>query len=223
MARDFQQAHGIKPIDFRMEPSKGRKKCKRQAADQDDGGQAALGHGTARPGRGKQLLRAMPAGMKKPVLEGPVLSQIIPTVVFILPVRVPELAKRSGGDVLLLQGGDPDPLLGGGFGLELSVSIMALSHPLLGAEHAHGLRIAGTERQSLFVPEIHWGALTRLGYLQGGVGRARPKKPQGILIQIPIFWFQGDDQVPSPLAGPLQNRLDRVQRVEHKRSKKRLP
>jgi hypothetical protein len=68
----------------------------------------------------------VPAGVQKAVLEGPVLREIVPPVVLQFPTVMTESADLVGGKCLRVQGGNPEPFVGGGFGLELTLTVMIL-------------------------------------------------------------------------------------------------
>ena len=80
---------------------------------QGDGREAIIGNRLAHSVR-VDLFGTMTAGVEKSVLEGPVFGQIHPTVVLILPAKMPELTDGGCRKDLLGQGGYPKPFVIGG-------------------------------------------------------------------------------------------------------------
>ena len=57
------------------------------------------------------LFGPMLASMEESMLEGPVLGEVHPTVVLVLPPAVPELTNHAGGKFRPGQGRNPEPLV----------------------------------------------------------------------------------------------------------------
>ena len=88
----------------------------------------------------------MPAGVEKAMLESPVLSQIVPTVVLLFPAAMAELAYQRGGKGLLIQSRNPEPFVLGRFRLKLAAAVMVLCQLLFGSHDPYRLRMIGGER-----------------------------------------------------------------------------
>ena len=86
------------------------------------------------------------AGVEKAMLEGPVLRKIIPPVVLQFPTVMTESAHLVGGKCLRVQGGNPEPFVGGGFGLELALTVMILGECLFGSNDSNGVRVVTRKR-----------------------------------------------------------------------------
>src|SRR5678816_960656 len=94
----------------------------RQQQKERDCGQSLVGNRFAlRFGGGD--FGAMPAGVEKAMLEGPVLSQIVPAVVLLFPAAMAEPAYQRGGKGLLIQSRNPEPFVLGGFRLKLAPAV----------------------------------------------------------------------------------------------------
>jgi hypothetical protein len=82
------------------------------------------------------------------MLEGPVLLEIIPPVVLKFPTVMTESAHLVGGKCLRVQGGKPEPFVGGGFGLELALTVMIMGERLFGSNDTYGVRVVERKRGS---------------------------------------------------------------------------
>jgi len=79
------------------------------------------------------------------MLAGPVLREIIPAVVLQFPTIMTQSAHLDGGKCLWLQGGDPEPFVGSGLGLELALPVMILGDRLFRSNNPYGLRVVPRE------------------------------------------------------------------------------
>src|SRR5580692_12795587 len=113
------------------------------------------------------------------MLEGPVLSQVVPTVVLQLPACMTEPAYQHGRKSLRLQRGNPKPFVLGGFGLKLAPAVMVLGKLLFGAHHPYRLRVIGGERESLRIPELKPIALAIVLLGAAEIGGAAREQPHG--------------------------------------------
>jgi hypothetical protein len=110
LAGDFDEGRVVDANDLGMQQREGRGQGKSQAPNQRDGGQSAIGHRFPLAGSGKRL-GPMFTGMQEAMLEGPVLGEVVPAVVFVLPTQMPEEPHLPRGESGLLQRGDPDPVV----------------------------------------------------------------------------------------------------------------
>src|SRR5579864_272696 len=83
-------------------------------------------------------LGAVPAGVEKAMFEGPVLSQIVPAVVLLLPAAMAQPAHQLGRKGLSIQSRNPEPFVFRRFGLKLSPAVMVLGELLFGPHHSYG-------------------------------------------------------------------------------------
>ncbi len=90
-----------------------------QQENESDGSQSPVGHRLALAVFGIRF-GAVPAGVQKTMLEGPVLSQIVPAVVLLFPAVMTEPAYEHGRKSLCIEGGNPEPFVLGGFRLKLT-------------------------------------------------------------------------------------------------------
>ena len=84
---------------------------------------------TAAASRAKSCLGAVPAGVEKAMFESPVLSQIIPAVVLLLPAVMAEPAHQGGGRGLCLQRGNPEPFVLGRLGFTIENNGLYWTYP----------------------------------------------------------------------------------------------
>ena len=77
--------------------------------------------------------------MQETTLQGPVFGEIPPAVILLFPATVSELPDQQRGKHLRIRRIDPQPLAGGGLGLELATAVMLLGDPFFGADHTDGL------------------------------------------------------------------------------------
>lgn len=126
-----------------MKERRAERECQRQ--NERDGGQSTVGDRLtfAVFGFGSG---AVPASVQKAMLEGPVLCQIIPAVVFLFPAVMPEPTDQLGGKSLRVQGSNPEPFVVGGLGLKLAPSVMILRELLFGPYDPYGLGMIGGKR-----------------------------------------------------------------------------
>src|ERR1700738_4958932 len=89
------------------------------------------------------------------MFESPVLGQIHPAVVLILPAAVPELADDRSGKGLLGQSGDPEPFVISGMRSQLSLAITLAVKHLFGSHHPHRFRVIDREWQPFGIPELN--------------------------------------------------------------------
>ena len=101
-----------------------------------------------------QLLGTVTAGMQEVVLESPVLGEVIPTVVFLLPAVMSEAADKRGRKGALVQGGEPQPFVLGSARLQFSLTIMILREGFLGTQDADQLWVVNREGKSFGIPEL---------------------------------------------------------------------
>src|SRR5258708_4699090 len=95
-----------------MNESRGEREC--QDENESGGSQSPVGQRLALALFGIGF-GAVPAGVQKTMLEGPVLSQVVPAVVLLFPAVMTEPAHESGGKCLRIQRGNPEPFVLGGF------------------------------------------------------------------------------------------------------------
>src|SRR5213076_694455 len=101
-----------------MPQHKSRAQAEGDQQDECDRLQAAVGHKFSLSGRAAAF-GAMAAGMQVTMLEGPVLGEIHPAVVLILPAVMAEATDDRSGKGLGGQIGDPEPFVIGGMSLPL--------------------------------------------------------------------------------------------------------
>ncbi len=92
------------------------------------------------------------AGVEKAVFESPVLRQVVPAVVLLLPALVAERAYRCRGKHFGIERGDPEPFMFGGCRREFSPAVMILCQRLFGTYDANRERIVHGKRQSIGIP-----------------------------------------------------------------------
>jgi len=85
----------------------------------------------------------MATGVQKTMLQGPVLGQIVPPIVFLLPALMAQLTYQGGREGLRHQRANPEPFVIGSFGLKLAASVVILSQLLLGTYDPYGLGVIG--------------------------------------------------------------------------------
>ena len=96
------------------------RKC--QQRNERDGGQSAVGDGLALTFWGGRF-GAVATGVEKTMLESPILSQIVPPVVLLLPAEVTQPAHQHGGEGFgITQSGIPEPFVFSGFRFQLAVA-----------------------------------------------------------------------------------------------------
>src|SRR5450759_37615 len=137
--------HRVAAKDFGMaiNESGAQRECQQQ--NERDGSQSPVGDRLALALFGIRFW-AVPAGVQKTMLEGPVLRQIVPAVVLLFPAVMTEPAHQSGGKCLRIQGSDPEPFVLGGFWLKFATAVMILRKLLFGPHDPNGLRVIGGER-----------------------------------------------------------------------------
>ena len=129
--------------------------------DQADCSQGAVGHKGSRRGllrdefagvngRGGRAFslrgagwRTGPAGVQKAVFEGPVLSQIVPAVILLLPAIVTKPAYHCRGKGLRIERRNPEPFVFRGFRRKFAPAVAILCKRLFRAHDADGLRVIG--------------------------------------------------------------------------------
>ena len=125
----------------------------------------------------------MLAGMEESVLERPVLGEIVPPVVFVLPAVMAKRAHLRSGESAAIQRGDPKPFLESGFGHQFPAPVMVLCNLLFGPNHSHRLRVILAKRQVARLPELDLVAATIALFGEAGIGGPLAKQPHGVLIQ----------------------------------------
>ena len=156
LAGYFDGRQVISPHQLGMAESEGGTEREGQRKDKGNDGQSVVGNGLVRALGGTRL-RTVAASVQKVMFEGPVLGEIIPTVVLLFPAVVAGAAHLESGEGLgVVQGREPNPLVVGGFRLEFSLAVVILGEGLLGADHPDGSGVVVGERQSggLGVPEL---------------------------------------------------------------------
>src|SRR6266487_1057457 len=128
-----------------MAMDEGGAERERQQDNERDCGQSLVGNGLGLTVP-RVDLGAVPASVEKAMLEGPVLSQIVPTVVLLFPAAMAEPAYQRGGKGLLIQSRNPEPFVLGRFRLKLAPAVMVLCELLFGPHDPYGLRVLGGER-----------------------------------------------------------------------------
>jgi len=111
---------------FGVSENEGRGPGERDQKNPGDGCEALVGDQLPLS-RGEGLFGAVPASVEKSVFESPMLGQIHPAVVLILPAAVPQLADDPSGKGLLGQGGDPEPFVVGGMRSQFSFAVTSVS------------------------------------------------------------------------------------------------
>ena len=101
-----------------------------------------------------QLLGTVTAGMQEIMLESPVLGEVIPTVVFLLPAVMSESADNRGGKCTLVQGGEPQPFVLGGARLQRPLTVVILRQGFLGAQDADQFWVVNREGKPFRIPEL---------------------------------------------------------------------
>jgi hypothetical protein len=109
------------------------------------------------------------------MLHRPVLGQIHPSVVLLLPAKVAELTNGGGGEIRLRQSRDPKPFMIGGVRDALAGSKSISFQYFLGADHAHRFRVINGERQAWSVPKLDAVGLLIVLLGEAGVGRPARK------------------------------------------------
>src|SRR3954447_8848034 len=97
LARHFQIAQIVAPKNLRVQQDKRGTQREGQAENERDGGQTAVGHQLPLPGSQHDFGTVL-TGVEKVMLERPVLGEIIPAVILLLPTVVPELANLWAGE-----------------------------------------------------------------------------------------------------------------------------
>ena len=101
-----------------------------------------------------QLLGAVTASMQEVMLESPVLGEVIPTVVFLLPAVMSEAADQRGGKCALVQGGKPQPFVLRVAGLQFSLTVVILREGFLGTQDADQLWVVNGKGKPFGIPEL---------------------------------------------------------------------
>lgn len=161
-----------------------------------------------------QLLGPVTAGMQEVVLKSPVLGEVIPTVVFLLPAVMSEAADQRGGKCVRFQGGKPQPLVLCAAGLQVSLTVVILREGFLGTQDADQLWVVNGEGKPFGIPELDLIGLAFVWFHIGGIGRALSKQANRRLIQLRQVLFEADDQIPTDLARQLEHRGLRVEGIE---------
>lgn len=171
LAGNLDQCQPVAPEDLRMQEGEDRKQGEGQAEDERHGRQPSIRY---RLGRALSAMpfRTLLTGMEKPMLGGPILGQITPAVVFVLPAVVSESAHLFGGDRLEVYGSDPEPFVLGGFGHQFAFAVMILSDLLLRPEHLHRFGVAFAKEQPLGLPEADGGGFAGLPFSKAVICRA---------------------------------------------------
>src|SRR5882724_110505 len=146
----------------------------------------------------------MPAGVQKAMFEGPVLGQVVPAIILLLPAIVAKPAYDFGGERFRIQRSDPEPFVFRSFRRELIPSIMILRERFFGTHDPDGLRIVGRKRQAFGVPELYLIMLASALFGHLAIGGTAGEQPDGGLIQVGKILFQTDDQIPAHLLGQLE-------------------
>ena len=102
-----------------------------------------------------QLLGTVTAGMQEVMLESPVLGEVIPTVVFLLPAVMSEAADKRSGKCALVQSGEPQPFVLGGAGLQFPLTVMILREGFLSTQDADQFWVVNGEGKSFGIPELN--------------------------------------------------------------------
>src|SRR2546429_10033872 len=88
------------------------------------------------------------------MFESPVLSQIVPAVVLLLPAVMAEPAHQGGGKGLCLQCRNPEPFVLGRLGFQLASAVIVLCELFFWPYHPHPPRGIGGGRGILCIPEL---------------------------------------------------------------------
>ncbi len=158
----------------------------------------------------------MPAGVQKTVFEGPVLSQIVPAVVLLLPAVMTQLAYQGGGKSFRIERRDPEPFMFGGFGREFAPAVVILRKRLFGSHDPYGLGIIDGEGQAFGIPELYLITLAAAPLSQLAIGGPVREQPDSGLIPFAMILFQADDQVPAEFLSQFKNRRLSVKSVQQK-------
>ncbi len=174
----------VAPDEFGVPEDKRRAQGEGDQQNQDDCLQAAIGNGFPLPGGG-DLFRAVLASVQESMLEGPMLGEVHPTVVLLLPAAVPQLVNDPGGKGLLRERGDPKPLLISGLQSAFPLAVAVALQHLFGAHHPHRSRMVDGKRQAFGIPKLDLvGPMVAL-LGEGQVWRPLRKQAHRRLIQIP--------------------------------------
>ena len=147
------------------------------------------------------MFGAVLTSMQKSVLERPVLREIVPSIVFVLPAVMAKTNALStlapadlwGGKDFGVQRGNPHPLVSGGLGNQLPAAVMILCDFFLGPDHCHRLRIIFSELEIARFPNLDFIVAAIALFAETVVGRALAEQAHGVLIQITTLLFEGDD------------------------------
>ena len=155
------------------------------------------------------MFGAVLTSMQKSVLERPVLREIVPSIVFVLPAVMAKTNALStlapadlwGGKDFGVQRGNPHPLVSGGLGNQLPAAVMILCDFFLGPDHCHRLRIIFSELEIARFPNNALSTLAPLDlivaavalFAEADVGWALAEQAHGVPIQIAPFLFEGND------------------------------
>ena len=111
MSSDGDGSEMVPASEFGVPEDEGRGPGERDQKNPGDGCEALVGDQLPLS-RGEGLFGAVPASVEKSVFESPMLGQIHPAVVLILPAAVPQLADSRSGKYLL---GERGTRTGSGF------------------------------------------------------------------------------------------------------------